>query len=214
MRALKKTFPHWRLVRACTNSRLEIDLPALRCQRRLLRSVAGQAARLLMPYFKDSNDSIIITTGTKLDHICRKLRLAPSDRFLDIGCGWGALIRWPAPALPGRCYWYYAERESVSICSSLHQGRRDLEARCRVHLLDYRDVPETSFDKIASVGMFEHVGRKNLPCCSARFSVCSSQAGSVHAFERGWLSMFQVLAIRPHQDGTAVYRSLVITSTR
>jgi cyclopropane-fatty-acyl-phospholipid synthase len=99
----------------------------------------------------------------KLDYICRKLRLRPGEWLLDIGCGWGALIR--------HAVQHYGV-EALGITLSPAQARlasrriaKDgLGDRCRVELRDYRDLPDWPvFDKIASVGMFEHVGRAALP---------------------------------------------------
>jgi cyclopropane-fatty-acyl-phospholipid synthase len=114
-------------------------------------------------YFQRPDDTLDIAQEQKLEHICRKLRLAPGERFLDIGCGWGALVMWAASR-------YGVNALGVTLSRNQHDYAREkirelgLESRCEVRLLDYRDVPgEGSYDKIASVGMFEHVGRKNLP---------------------------------------------------
>jgi cyclopropane-fatty-acyl-phospholipid synthase len=114
-------------------------------------------------YFRRADDTLDIAQEQKLDHICRKLRLAPGERFLDIGCGWGALVTWAAER-------YGVRALGVTLSQNQHDYARarvrelGLEGRCEIRLLDYRDVPEDEpYDKIASVGMFEHVGRKNLP---------------------------------------------------
>jgi cyclopropane-fatty-acyl-phospholipid synthase len=114
-------------------------------------------------YFRRADDTLDIAQEQKLDHICRKLKLAPGERFLDIGCGWGALVMWAASR-------YKAQALGVTLSRNQHAYAQEkireagLEGRCEVRLLDYRDVPdEGAYDKIASVGMFEHVGRKNLP---------------------------------------------------
>lgn len=114
-------------------------------------------------YFRRADDTLDIAQEQKLDHICRKLRLAPGERFLDIGCGWGALAMWAASR-------YGVRALGVTLSQNQHDYAREkirglgLESRCEVRLLDYRDVSgEGSFDKIASVGMFEHVGHRNLP---------------------------------------------------
>lgn len=113
-------------------------------------------------YYRRADDTLDIAQEQKLDHICRKLRLAAGERFLDIGCGWGALVMWAAER-------YGAQALGVTLSRNQFDYARarirelGLEGRCEVRLLDYRDVPETRpFDKIASVGMFEHVGRDNL----------------------------------------------------
>jgi cyclopropane-fatty-acyl-phospholipid synthase len=114
-------------------------------------------------YFRRADDTLDIAQEQKLDHICRKLKLAPGERFLDIGCGWGALIMWAARR-------YKAQSLGVTLSRNQHEYAQrkirelGLEGKCEVRLLDYRDVPgEGTFDKIASVGMFEHVGRRNFP---------------------------------------------------
>jgi cyclopropane-fatty-acyl-phospholipid synthase len=114
-------------------------------------------------YFRDESTSLDDAQAAKLDHICRKLRLAPGERFLDIGCGWGALL------------FHAAERYGViahGITLSQNQfdhvtqqiAARGLSDRVRVELRDYFDLPEDMpYDKIASVGMFEHVGVARFP---------------------------------------------------
>jgi cyclopropane-fatty-acyl-phospholipid synthase len=121
-------------------------------------------------YFRRADDTLDVAQEQKLDHICRKLRLAPGERFLDIGCGWGALVMWAAEH-------YRVRATGITLSRNQHDYARarvrelGLEERCEVRLLDYRDVPEDkSYDKLASVGMFEHVGRENLPVYFAKIA--------------------------------------------
>lgn len=114
-------------------------------------------------YFKTPDDTLDLAQEQKLDHICRKLLVKPGERLLDIGCGWGGLVIWAARH-------YGARALGVTLSEEQHRYAQErirelqLADRCEVRLLDYRDVPEDEpFDKIASVGMFEHVGRRNLP---------------------------------------------------
>ena len=114
-------------------------------------------------YFKTGDEDIHTAQAQKLDHICRKLRLEPGDRLLDIGCGWGALVRWAAKH-------YGVDATGITLSRNQRKLANEriaadgLAERCRVLLQDYRDVPgEAQYDKISSVGMFEHVGMKNLP---------------------------------------------------
>lgn len=112
-------------------------------------------------YFRTPEDSLEDAQTQKIDHILRKIRLRPGDRLLDIGCGWGALIlraaaRYGAVATGitlSRKQWELA-RERIAAAG--------LADRCQVLLADYRDMGG-SFDRITSVGMFEHVGLNNLP---------------------------------------------------
>ena len=114
-------------------------------------------------YFRHADDTLEMAQEQKLDHICRKLMLKPGERFLDIGCGWGALIMWAAEH-------YKVRASGITLSKNQYDYARKriaecgLQELCDVQLIDYRDVPENDpYDKIASVGMFEHVGRKNLP---------------------------------------------------
>ncbi|MDH5578318.1 MAG: class I SAM-dependent methyltransferase, partial [Betaproteobacteria bacterium] len=114
-------------------------------------------------YFKTGAESIEVAQEQKLDHICRKLMLKPGERFLDIGCGWGALVMHAA----GR---YGVKALGITLSKNQHALANEriraagLQDRCEVRLQDYRDLPgDGAFDKIASVGMFEHVGLKKLP---------------------------------------------------
>jgi cyclopropane-fatty-acyl-phospholipid synthase len=154
---VRKWFRHTRLFdRKAVRHHYDVgdDFFALWLDRRRVYSCA---------YFRRADDTLDIAQEQKLDHICRKLRLAPGERLLDVGCGWGALIQWAAER-------YRARALGVTLSENQYEYARrrihdaGLEDRCEVRLLDYRDVPEDEpFDKIASVGMFEHVGRKNLP---------------------------------------------------
>jgi cyclopropane-fatty-acyl-phospholipid synthase len=114
-------------------------------------------------YFAPGMEDLEAAQRAKLEYICRKLRLRPGERLLDIGCGWGALIR--------HAVRYYGV-EGLGITLSPAQARLasrriaadGLSDRCRVELLDYRDLSDRpTFDKVASVGMFEHVGGRRLP---------------------------------------------------
>jgi len=113
-------------------------------------------------YFRSESDSLELAQEQKLDHILNKLMVRPGERFLDIGCGWGALILRAAKK-------YGARATGVTLSKNQHEvvtrriREEGLEDRCEVRLQDYRDIPdEGAYDKIASVGMFEHVGLRHL----------------------------------------------------
>ena len=114
-------------------------------------------------YFERDDMTLDEAQLAKLDHICRKLRLEEGQRFLDIGCGWGGLVFRAAEK--------YGVR-STGITLSKNQfehvkreiAARGLEGRVEVRLQDYLDLPEDElYDRIASVGMFEHVGVARFP---------------------------------------------------
>lgn len=254
-------------------------------------------------YFRHPDDTLEAAQEAKLDHICKKLMLQPGESLLDIGCGWGGLVLWAAQH-------YGVHAVGITLSQNQHDyvqeqiKARGLEGKVEVRLMDYRDVPaDMQFDKIASVGMFEHVGRANLDnyfnkiysllrpgglvmnhgitsagldtgglgsdisefiedyvfpggelvhaarvieslarsgleCLDAenlrphyartlwqwvhRLEQCSGEArrligerkyriwriymaGSAHAFDRGWMALFQVLAGKPHANGSLSY---------
>ena len=114
-------------------------------------------------YFQAETQTLDEAQAGKLEHICRKLRLQPGERFLDIGCGWGALIFKAAER-------YGVEATGITLSKNQFEyvsgeiAARGLVGRVHVELRDYLDVPEDAlYDKIASVGMFEHVGIARFP---------------------------------------------------
>ena len=113
-------------------------------------------------YFHRPEEDLETAQINKLDYICRKLRLQPGERLLDIGCGWGALVLYAAAR-----YGVQALGITLSPSQAEFANARVREAglasRCQVEVRDYRDVnsPE-GYDKLVSVGMFEHVGEKLL----------------------------------------------------
>lgn len=119
-------------------------------------------------YFKRREDSLDLAQEQKLDHICRKLSLNEGERLLDIGCGWGGLILWAAKHYGVKALGITLSNEQHAFATERIQAM-GLADRCEVRLMDYRDVPETEpFDKVVSVGMFEHVGKRNLPAYFAK----------------------------------------------
>lgn len=113
-------------------------------------------------YFRADGVCLDGAQVAKFDHICRKLALQPGERFLDIGCGWGGLVRHAV-----QHYGVHAVGITLSQDQHAYATARARELgladRIDIRRLDYRDVPEHgSYDKIASVGMFEHVGRAHL----------------------------------------------------
>ena len=139
----------------------------------------GQSMVYSCAYFRSETDSLETAQEQKLDHILKKLMLRPDERFLDIGCGWGALIVRAAKK-------YSARATGVTLSHNQYEfaSRRireeGLEDRCEVRLQDYRDVPgEAVFDKIASVGMFEHVGLRHLKAYFAKIRSLLADGGLV-----------------------------------
>ena len=112
-------------------------------------------------YFKDWNNSLDQAQFDKLDMICRKLRLEPGEKMLDIGCGWGGLICHAAKH-------YGVKAHGVTLSQTQHDYAIDkieelgLTDQVTVELCDYQDH-EGQYDKISSIGMSEHIGVANYP---------------------------------------------------
>jgi cyclopropane-fatty-acyl-phospholipid synthase len=114
-------------------------------------------------YFETPDVDLDCAQQAKLDHICRKLMLQPGENFLDIGCGWGALVIHAAQRYGVRAHGVTLSPRQLKVAQE-RIAQAGLEHLVKVELLDYRELAGDSvYDKIASVGMFEHVGLKNLP---------------------------------------------------
>lgn len=130
-------------------------------------------------YFTESNQPLGEAQRAKLDHICKALRLKPGDRLLDIGCGWGALSMHAAEEFGAQVLGVTIAEEQASHAQA-EIARRGLDERCRVEMLDYRDVNGT-FDAIASIEMLHHVAEKDVPAYFARTSQLLAPGGrSLH----------------------------------
>jgi cyclopropane-fatty-acyl-phospholipid synthase len=112
--------------------------------------------------FESADEDLDTAQQRKLDYVCRKLRLRPGERLLDIGCGWGGLVLHAARHFGVEALGVTLSREQAEL-ASMRIEQAGLADRCRVELRDYREVDEPeSFDKLASVGMYEHVARNAL----------------------------------------------------
>ncbi len=125
------------------------------------RLVLGPSMTYSCAYFASEDDTLEEAQEHKLDLICRKLRLAPGDRFLDIGCGWGSLVL-HAAANYGVNAVGITLSEAQARLAREQARERGLGDRVDIRVADYRELGGPPFDKIASVGMYEHVGRAEL----------------------------------------------------
>ena len=114
-------------------------------------------------YFETGSEDLEQAQQAKLRHLCRKLRLKPGERLLDVGCGWGGLARYAAREFGAKVFGITLSREQLELARE-RVAEDGLQDRVQLELMDYRDLPQDGrFDKAVSVGMFEHVGHANLP---------------------------------------------------
>jgi cyclopropane-fatty-acyl-phospholipid synthase len=111
-------------------------------------------------YFENGDETLEQAQTKKLDHILTKLQVRPGQRLLDIGCGWGALVMRAASRFGARCVGVTLSRNQFELANE-RVREAGLQDQVEVRLQDYRDVTG-EFDRICSVGMFEHVGLKHL----------------------------------------------------
>lgn len=114
-------------------------------------------------YFPSGTESLEVAQQAKLDHILNKIQLQPGERLLDIGCGWGALALRAAEKYGARVVGVTLSKNQ-SVLARERVAQAGLNGQVEIRLMDYRDmdVRDGLFDKITSVGMFEHVGLNHL----------------------------------------------------
>lgn len=114
-------------------------------------------------YFKTGEESLEQAQQDKFHHLCRKLRLKPGEYLLDVGCGWSGLSRFAAREYGVKVFGITLSREQLALGRARVKAE-GLQDKVDLQLFDYRDLPQDGrFDKVVSVGMFEHVGHANLP---------------------------------------------------
>ena len=157
-------------------------------------------------YYTDWNNDVAQAQRDKLEMICRKLRLKQGERFLDIGCGWGGLICHAAKNYGVTAHGITLSEEQLAFAREKIK-RLGLEDKVTVELKDY-SMMAGQFDKIASIGMYEHIGLKNIPGYMQKMQQLLAENGLFlnHAIARrapkqGWFKK----RLRPEQKAIAKY---------
>jgi cyclopropane fatty-acyl-phospholipid synthase-like methyltransferase len=173
-------------------------------------------------YFHDAGETLEAAQVNKLDHICRKLRLAPGERYLDIGCGWGALLLHAAEkyGVEAHGITHYAVRAD-RLGSGIGDFVEDyvFPGGELTHVANViQGMAQQGLECVDAEALREHyartlwhwVDRLETNADAARREVGEERfrvwriymAGSAHAFDRGWLSLWQILAGKPFADGS------------
>jgi cyclopropane-fatty-acyl-phospholipid synthase len=126
-------------------------------------------------YFENGNETLAEAQLKKIDHILKKIRVRPGHTLLDIGCGWGALAIRAAQRYGARCVGITLSENQVRLAREQVE-RAGMRHLVQIRLQDYRDVAG-KFDRITSVGMFEHVGVRHLPEYFARINALLAPDG-------------------------------------
>jgi cyclopropane-fatty-acyl-phospholipid synthase len=117
-------------------------------------------------YFEHGDEDLDTAQLKKIDHILTKIQIQPGQTLLDIGCGWGALVLRAAQKFGARCVGVTLSENQYALAQE-RVAKAGLQDQIEIRLQDYRDVTG-SFDRITSVGMFEHVGLAHLPMYFSR----------------------------------------------
>ncbi len=168
-------------------------------------------------YYRDPDGKLEQAQADKLDLVCRKLGLRPGETLLDIGCGWGALSIWAAQHYGVRSHGVTLSTRQAEWAAERIR-REGLADRCRVEFRDFRDLPAGArYDKIAAVGVIEHVGVANYPAFFGRVRAMLRDGGLylshgiVHEFHWRRTSQWDFLLrhVFPNGELSSISQTLV-----
>jgi cyclopropane-fatty-acyl-phospholipid synthase len=198
---LRRTMASASAYRPRQGNRRQSHFLPLRPVQCVLSAVAGQRHGVFLRLFRNRQRNPEQAQQAKFRHLCRKLRLQPGDYLLDVGCGWGGLARYAAREFGAKVFGITLSKEQLALARE-RVKEEGLEDQVELQLLDYRDLPQDGrFDKVVSVGMFEHVGHANLEYCKVLFG----------AVKEGGLVMNHGITAK-HTDGRPVGRGAGISS--
>jgi cyclopropane-fatty-acyl-phospholipid synthase len=158
--------PRWRrLIEGMRHSR-ERDAAAIHhhydVSNRFYEMVLGPSMTYTCAVFPEADATLETAQAEKYDLVCRKLDLRPGQRLLDIGSGWGGMVRHAAREYGVRAIGVTLSRNQADWAQRAI-AREGLQDRAEVRYGDYRDVSESGFDAVSSIGLTEHIGVRNYP---------------------------------------------------
>jgi cyclopropane-fatty-acyl-phospholipid synthase len=162
----QETLPKWRrLIEGLRHSKTR-DAEAIHhhydVSNRFYQMVLGPSMTYTCACFPSADATLEEAQAFKYDLVCRKLGLQPGMRLLDIGCGWGGMVRHAAKNYGVTVIGATLSREQAAWAQDAIK-RDGLDDVAEVRFSDYRDVPEGGFDAVSSIGLTEHIGVKNYP---------------------------------------------------
>ena len=128
---------------------------------RFYEIVLGPSMAYTCACFPSADASLEEAQAEKFDLVCRKLALAPGERLLDVGAGWGGMVMHAAEHYGVKALGVTLSEPQASWAQRAI-AERGLQGRAEVRFLDYRDLTETGFDAVSSIGLTEHIGARNL----------------------------------------------------
>ena len=162
----QETLPRWRRVVEGLRHSKTRDAEAIHhhydVSNRFYEMVLGPSMTYTCACYPTDDATLEEAQEFKYDLVARKLDLRPGMRLLDVGCGWGGMVRHAAKKYGVRALGVTLSREQAAWAQQAIK-RDGLDDIAEVRFLDYRDVPETSFDAISSIGLTEHIGVRNYP---------------------------------------------------
>jgi len=158
--------PRWRRIMEGFLHSPERDAEAIHhhydVSNRFYEMVLGPSMTYTCAVFPTEDATLEEAQYAKYDLVCRKLDLKPGQRLLDIGCGWGGMVRHAVKEYGVTALGVTLSAEQASWAQEKIKSER-LDDRAEVRHLDYRDVTETGFDAVSSIGLTEHIGVANYP---------------------------------------------------
>jgi cyclopropane-fatty-acyl-phospholipid synthase len=136
---------------------------------RFYELVLGPSMTYTCAVYPDADASLETAQAAKYDLVARKLDLEPGMRLLDVGCGWGGMVMHAAEKYGVKALGVTLSRQQAEWAQKAI-AERGLADRAEVRFLDYRDVPEANFDAVSSIGLTEHIGRRQLGAYFTRLS--------------------------------------------